>query len=57
MVKNYINHASTQMTERYAHLSEEYQRRTAQLLDGLYDIQGVTGKKLVRNEENQNISA
>ena len=57
MVKNYINHASTQMTERYAHLSEEYQRRTAQLLDGLYDIQRVTGKKMVRNEENQNISA
>jgi len=57
MVKNYVNHASTQMTERYAHLSEEYQRRTAQLLDGLYDIQRVTGKKMVRNEENQNISA
>jgi integrase len=56
MVKNYVNHASTQMTERYAHLSEEYQRRTAELLDGLYDIQRVTGKKMVRNEENQNIS-
>jgi integrase len=50
MVRNYIGHASTQMTEAYAHLSEEYQRRTGQLLDGLYDIESATGKKLVRNE-------
>lgn len=49
MVRNYVNHASTQMTERYAHLSEEYQRRTGQLLDGLYDAEKVTGKKIVRN--------
>jgi integrase len=57
MVKNYVNHASIQMTERYAHLSEEYQRNTARLLDGLYDVQGFIGKKMGRNEENQNISA
>lgn len=50
MVRNYVNHASTQMTERYAHLSEEYQRRTGQLLDGLYDVQAVVSKKKVRND-------
>ncbi len=49
MVRNYVNHASTQMTEHYAHLSEEYQRRTGQLLDGLYDVESATSKKLVRN--------
>jgi site-specific recombinase XerD len=50
MVRNYVNHASTQMTEHYAHLSEEYQRRTGQLLDGLYDVELATSKKKVRNE-------
>ncbi len=58
MVRNYVNHASTQMTEHYAHLSEEYQRRTGQLLDGLYDIGSATSKKLVRSEgisQNENI--
>lgn len=57
MVKNYVNHASIQMAERYAHLLEEYQRNTARLLDGLYDVQGFIGKKMGRNEENQNITA
>jgi integrase len=57
MVKNYVNHSSIQMTERYAHLSEEYQRNTAKLLDGLYDVQGFTGKKMGRNEEETNASA
>jgi integrase len=51
-VRNYINHASTQMTEHYAHLSEEYQRSTGKLLDGLYDIESVVGsKKKVRNKD------
>ena len=50
MVRNYVNHASPQMTEHYTHLSEEFQRRTGQLLDGLYDVEKVYGQKTVRNE-------
>jgi integrase len=56
MVRNYVNHASPQMTEHYTHLSEEFRRRTGQLLDGLYDVEKVYGQKTVRNEahrENQ----
>ena len=49
MVRNYVNHASTQMTEHYAHLSEEYQRKTGGLLDGVYDLKAVVGKILVRS--------
>jgi integrase len=51
MVRNYINHASTQMTEQYTHISEEFQRKTGQLLDGLYDVQKIYGQKTVRNED------
>jgi len=51
MVRNYVNHASSQMTEHYTHLSEDFQRKTGQLLDGLYDVQKVTGQKTVRNED------
>jgi integrase len=53
MVRNYVNHASSQMTEHYTHLSEEFQRRTGQLLDGLYDVQKVYSQKTVRNEAHQ----
>lgn len=51
MVRNYINHASSEMTEHYTHISEEFQRKTGQLLDGLYDVQKIYGQKMVRNEE------
>jgi integrase len=34
MVKNYVAHADTAMTERYTHLSQEYARKTSELLNG-----------------------
>jgi len=51
MVRNYINNASQQMTEHYTHISEEFQRKTGRLLDGLYDVQKIYRQKTVRNEE------
>ena len=38
MVQNYVAHASPEMTTMYTHLSEEYRRKTGELLDGLYDV-------------------
>jgi integrase len=38
MVQNYVAHASPEMTNNYTHLSEEYRRKTGELLDGLYDV-------------------
>ena len=35
MVKNYVAHASEEMTQQYTHLSQEYARRTAEILNGL----------------------
>lgn len=57
IVRNYVNHASPQMTEHYTHLSEEFQRRTGQLLDGLYDVEKVYGQKTVRNEAHRESKA
>jgi integrase len=34
-VKNYVAHASEEMTKHYTHLSEEYARRKAEILNGL----------------------
>ena len=45
MVKNYVAHASEEMTERYTHLSEEYARRTAEILNGLCGVDQVYGNK------------
>ncbi|OGP88420.1 MAG: hypothetical protein A2157_07430 [Deltaproteobacteria bacterium RBG_16_47_11] len=45
-VKNYIAHASEKMTETYTHLSQEYARKTAEILDGLCDVKLVHGKNL-----------
>ena len=53
MVRNYVNHASTQMTEHYTHISEEFQRKTGELLDGLYDVSKILGQKTVRNEASE----
>jgi integrase len=46
MVKNYVAHASEEMTERYTHLSEEYARRTAEILNGLCGVNQVYGNKM-----------
>ena len=46
MVKNYVAHASEEMTERYTHLSEEYARKTADFLNGLCGIKFEDGNKM-----------
>ncbi len=46
MVKNYVAHASDEMTERYTHLSEEYARKTADFLNGLCGINLEDGNKM-----------
>ena len=46
MVKNYAAHASEEMTERYTHLSQEYARKTADILNGLCRVEGVFGNNL-----------
>jgi len=46
MVKNYVAHASEEMTERYTHLSEEYARKTADFLNGLCGIKPEDGNKV-----------
>lgn len=35
MVRSYVEHASEEMTRHYTHTSEEYKRRTADLLNGV----------------------
>jgi len=47
MVKNYVAHASEEMTRRYTHLSEEYARRTANILDGVCNVAEIYGHKMV----------
>ncbi len=46
MVKNYVAHASEEMTERYTHLSEEYARKTADFLNGLCGVDLLEGNKM-----------
>jgi integrase len=45
-VKNYVAHASEEMTKHYTHLSEEYARRTAEILNGLCGVIPVHGNNL-----------
>ncbi len=47
-VQEHLGHTSIAMTQRYSHLSEEFQREQVNLLNGLC---GENGKKLVRNED------
>jgi len=46
MVKNYVAHASEEMTKRYTHLSDEYARRTADILNGLCGVNLIHGNNL-----------
>jgi hypothetical protein len=51
MVKNYVAHASEEMTERYTHLSEEYARRTGDILNGLFEVQKLLWKQNGNNAQ------
>jgi integrase len=54
MVKNYVAHASEEMTERYTHLSEEYARKTADFLNGLCEIEIEDGNKMETIDQKRN---
>ena len=48
-VQEHLNHSSPTMTNRYAHISEKFQREQVELLNGLCDPK--SGKKTVRSED------
>ena len=54
MVKNYVAHASEEMTERYTHLTEEYARKTADFLNGLCEIEIEDGNKMETIDRKRN---
>jgi integrase len=45
-VKNYVEHASEEMTRQYTHLSEEYVRKTATILDGICGVDSLDRNKM-----------
>jgi len=47
-VQEHLGHTTIAMTQRYSHLSRDFQREQVNLLNGLC---GENGKKLVRNED------
>jgi integrase len=49
-VQEHLGHTTIAMTQRYSHLSRDFQREEVNRLNGLC---GENGKKLVRNEANQ----
>jgi integrase len=55
-VKNYVAHASEEMTKHYTHLSEEYARRTAEILNGLCGVIPVHGNNLETMAKNEKMA-
>jgi len=55
-VKNYVAHASEEMTKQYTHLSKEYARRTAEILNGLCGVIPVYGNNLETMAKNEKMS-
>ena len=51
-VKNYVAHADEKMTAHYTHLSEEYARRTSDLLNGLCGVNLLYGNNLETTGKN-----
>ena len=54
VVQEHLGHSSLAMTERYAHLADEYLRSEVEKLDGLFTV-GQSGKILVRRDEIDNL--
>jgi hypothetical protein len=50
-VQKHLNHKDFKMTQRYAHLAEEFQRDQVNKLNGLFDGIESSSKKLVRNDQ------
>ncbi len=55
-VKNYVAHASEEMTKHCTHLSEEYVRRTAEILNGLCGVISVYGNNLETMAKNEKMA-
>lgn len=54
-VQEHLGHTSLAMTQKYAHLSPEFQRSEAEKLSGLFNGGLVSSKNLVRNGENADV--
>jgi len=50
-VQKHLNHKDFKMTQRYAHLAEQFQKEQVNKLDGLFDGMENSSKKLVRNDQ------
>ena len=48
-------HTSLTMTQRYAHLSPEFQRAEVERLSGVFTGVGADSKNLVRNDQNADL--
>jgi integrase len=46
MVQNYVAHASEEMTKHYTHVTEEYVRKTGNILNGLFEVSKIYGNKM-----------
>ncbi len=55
-VKNYVAHASEEMTKHCTHLSEEYARRTGEVLYGLCGVIPVHGNNLETLTKNEKMA-
>ncbi|MDP3040195.1 MAG: tyrosine-type recombinase/integrase [Deltaproteobacteria bacterium] len=50
-VQQQLGHTTLKMTERYAHLSDQFQRDEVNRLNGLFPFPPAGSKKLVRNDQ------
>ena len=54
-VQQQLGHTTLKMTERYAHLSDQFQREEVNRLNGLLPFPLAGGKKLVRSWEKEGL--
>jgi hypothetical protein len=50
-VQQHLGHTTLMMTQKYSHLSPDFQRSEVEGLNGLFDEGIESSKKLVRSEE------
>jgi len=54
-VQQQLGHTTLKMTERYAHLSDQFQREQVNLLNGLFPFPLAGSKNLVRNDQKESL--
>lgn len=54
-VQEHLGHTSLTMTQRYAHLSPEFQRSEVEKLSGVFSGVTADSKNLVRNDQNADL--